>query len=72
MGKKTELDEDFLTIISYIEETCYSQKFEGAAADFFNSNIIARDLGLVDKKQLDVPKTIKYKNVSKEYPKEKP
>jgi len=30
----------------------YRQKFEGASADMLNPNIIARDLGLADKKDL--------------------
>lgn len=51
--KSTIKDEnkDFLTIITRIEETIYKQKFEGATADMFNANIIARDLGLADKKE---------------------
>lgn len=40
--------EDFSSVIEKIEETIYNQKFEGAAAGFFNANIIARDLGLRD------------------------
>lgn len=40
--------EDFLTVIEQIEQIIYNQKFEGAAAGFFNANIIARDLGLKD------------------------
>lgn len=45
---------DFLTIITRIEETIYTHKFEGAAVGAFNANIIARDLGLVDKKEQNV------------------
>lgn len=45
--------EDFLQVTTRAEAIIYSQKFEGAAADLLNSNIIARDLGLKDKKQLD-------------------
>lgn len=48
----TELDKDFLTVITRIEETIYTQKFEGAAVGAYNPNIIARDLGLVDKKDM--------------------
>jgi hypothetical protein len=48
-----EKDKEFLTVINKIEETIYNQKFSGAAAGFFNSNIIARDLGLSDKKEVD-------------------
>lgn len=44
--------EDFITIITRIEEVIYTQKFEGAAVGVFNANIIARDLGLADKKEI--------------------
>lgn len=48
--RKTDgLSEDFLSIISRTEEIIRTQKFEGAAVGAFNANIIARDLGLVDK-----------------------
>ena len=42
---------DFSDIVKEIEDVIYSQKFEGAAADMLNSNIIARELGLSDKVQ---------------------
>ncbi|MDA8692492.1 DNA-packaging protein [Saprospiraceae bacterium] len=42
---------DYATIIKAIKRTIRKQKFEGAAAGIFNSNIIARDLGLSDKKE---------------------
>lgn len=48
-----EDDKDFSEVITRIEETIYSQKFEGAAVGAFNANIISRDLGLADKKELD-------------------
>lgn len=41
-------EEDFSSVITRIEETIYTQKFEGAAVGAFNANIIARDLGLRD------------------------
>ena len=41
-----ELSKDFSQVITYIEKIIYTQKFEGTASGFFNSNIIARDLGL--------------------------
>lgn len=44
--------EDFLEVTTRIKEIVYTQKFEGAATGFFNPNIIARDLGLSDKKEL--------------------
>lgn len=42
---------DFFGITTQIKKVIYSQKFEGAAADMLNSNIIARELGLSDKVQ---------------------
>jgi hypothetical protein len=50
--KKT-CGEDFSTVITRIEDVIYNQKFSGAASGFFNSNIIARDLGLRDKQEID-------------------
>lgn len=51
---KGEASEEFMTVITRIEEIIYTQKFEGAAVGAFNANIIARDLGLADKKELAV------------------
>lgn len=48
-----EEDKGFSPIITRIREIIYNQKFSGAASGFFNQNIIARDLGLVDKKETD-------------------
>lgn len=44
--------EDFFQVTSKVEEIIRNQKFSGAAADLLNANIIARDLGLADKKEL--------------------
>lgn len=55
-----EKDEAYLEIVSRIRDVIYTQKFEGAAVGAFNANIIARDLGLTDKKELDhkgIPET---------------
>lgn len=46
-----ESNKDFLDVTTRINEILYSQKFAGAAAGLFNANIIARDLGLADKKE---------------------
>lgn len=55
--RNKEVDEDsdpgletFIEVCARVELIIKTQKFEGAAADMLNSNIIARDLGLVDKK----------------------
>jgi hypothetical protein len=47
-----EKDKDFLTVINEIETIIYNQKFQGAAADLLNANIIARDLGLKERTDL--------------------
>lgn len=48
--KTDQESKDFITVIREIEKTIYVQKFTGAASDLLNPNIIARDLGLSDKK----------------------
>lgn len=49
-----EQGDSFLQIITCIEHSIFNQKLEGASAGFFNSNIIARELGLADKREQDV------------------
>jgi len=44
--------EDFIGVVREIKGVIYDQKFAGASADLLNANIIARDLGLIDKKDL--------------------
>ncbi len=44
--------EDFSGVIRKIDDIIYTQKFTGAAADMLNANIIARDLGLADKREV--------------------
>ena len=46
---------DLSSVISRVDEIIFQQKFEGAAADLLNQNIIARDLGLADRKELSNP-----------------
>jgi len=40
---------EYSNIITRIRDIIYTQKFQGAAADLLNPNIIARELGLADK-----------------------
>lgn len=42
-------NKDFIEVTTRIDNIIKSQKFEGAAADLLNPNIIARDLGMADK-----------------------
>lgn len=51
--------QDFSDVTKEIDDTLYSQKFDGATCGFFNPNIIARDLGLVDKSEIEQRTTIK-------------
>ena len=51
-------DIDFSAIVTRVEDVIYSQKFAGAAADLLNANIIARDLGLTDKKDLSLSEKV--------------
>lgn len=46
--------DDFSTIITRAENIIYEQKLSGAAADLLNPNIIARELGLSDKKEVSL------------------
>lgn len=46
---------DLAQVISWAEQTIRTQKFVGATAGFFNATIIARDLGLADKREVSGP-----------------
>ena len=43
---------EFSEVVNMIDDTIRTQKFDGAVAGLMNPNIIARDLGLVDKQDL--------------------
>lgn len=45
---------EYSEIIRVIQKEIYEDKFAGATAGIYQHNIIARDLGLSDKKELDV------------------
>jgi len=51
--KNDKLSKDFCKVITHVRQIIYRQKFEGAAAGFLNCNIIARDLGLHEKTDID-------------------
>lgn len=44
---------DFVEVCTRVEEIIYTQKFEGATIGAYNANIIARDLGLADKREVE-------------------
>lgn len=58
LNKEKEIDKDFYIVVTRIEQTVYSQKFEGASVGIFNHNIIARDLGLADKQENKIDGTM--------------
>ena len=47
--------EDFFNITREVESVIYDQKFTGAAADLLNANLIARELGIAEKKEVSGP-----------------
>jgi len=50
---ESDLAKDFSTVLTNIEQTIFNQKFQGAAGKLLDGNIIARDLGLMDKSQVE-------------------
>ena len=48
-----KLKPKFFEVTNEIDKIMYEQKFAGASAGLFNANIIARDLGLKDKSEID-------------------
>lgn len=56
--------EDFFVVSHKIADIIYGQKFEGAAADFLNANIIGRELGLVDKSERELSGQVAIQQIS--------
>lgn len=52
-GKTDDVSLGFSEVITRVEEIIFVQKFEGAAVGAYQQNIIARDLGIADKKIID-------------------
>lgn len=55
LRKRKSFKDDFMEVITHVEEIIWTQKFEGAAVGAFNNNIIARDLGLAERSELSGP-----------------
>lgn len=54
---------EYIPICTRVRNIIYTQKFEGAAVGAFNANLISRDLGLADKKEIDRKTTkVKFKD----------
>lgn len=58
--------EDFSYICGQVEQMIYNQKLQGAAADLFNANIIARELGLSDKTETNVSGRLEVTDMTEE------
>ena len=52
---ESKIDKDFSEIITHVKDVIYVQKSEGAIVGAYKDNIIARELGLTDKKELSGP-----------------
>jgi hypothetical protein len=52
-GNKPEYGE-FHEVVKWINQVCFTQKFQGAAAGLLDSRIISRDLGLRDANDLNI------------------
>lgn len=50
-------DHDFSEVCAQVDMVIRTQKFEGAAADLFNASIIARDLGLIERRAQEMELT---------------
>ena len=46
------VSEDFLQVVTHIENIIADQKYQFAVANIFNATIVARDLGLQDRKDI--------------------
>lgn len=44
--RNDDLSKGFSDVLTRIRDTIYTQKYEGAAAGFFNANLVSKDLGI--------------------------
>jgi hypothetical protein len=49
---------DYAPIITRIRKNCFTQNFKGASVGVFNSNLIAKKLGLTEKQEINTQQTI--------------
>jgi hypothetical protein len=66
-GINDDVDDNFLTVIENIDYVIKKQQIEGAMVGKFNSNIVARYLGLKDASELSTPNTEDQPNDAKEF-----
>jgi len=49
-----KIDDEYLAVTSTIREIVYTIQFDGATVNVFNANIIARKIGLIDRKEVEL------------------
>lgn len=59
--------EEYQWVTNAVADVMYAQKFEGAASGFFKENLIARELGLKDKKEFSGGVALDKKNFNDFY-----
>ena len=57
-GKTDQISLLYSEVFTHIEQQIYDNKLSGSAVGLFNHNIIARDLGLIERKQTEQVLTI--------------
>lgn len=45
-GREDDISKGFSDVLTRIRDVIYTQKYEGAAAGFFNANLVSKDLGI--------------------------
>lgn len=58
-AREADKDEDFLAVISRIDDIIFTQQYNGAAGGLYQQNIVARALGLVEKSDAAVKLDVK-------------
>lgn len=53
-SNKDDRYKEYAGVIHAITQIMFANKFEGAAVGVFNANLIARELGITDKKEIDL------------------
>lgn len=58
-------DQDFMGVISMVEDVIKEDKLTGAIAGVYNANIISRDLGLADKTSTDLSGSVSIERIER-------
>ena len=61
---KNKVDKDFSEVITHVREIIATQQMEGAMVGTYNANIVARKLGLTDKKETEIKGNLEVKQIT--------